>query len=289
MKTSFLLLLLAVSLCGGFNGKAAEGDKAVAMLTEAEKKIRAGDVKGGMELADQAVKLDPKNLDSLYVRGRLAEWTKQYDRALTDYSELIKQGKRTTELYQKRGEINLRLGNFKESVADFDEYLKRVPSQVPQHWQRGISHYYAGMYAEGAKQFEDHRTVNPNDVENSVFHYICLVKAKDKATALKEFIPTAGDGRVPMMQIHALYSGKGTVEEVLKSCQVGNPGPIELKGRFFYAHLYIGLWYESEGKAKEAREHIFKAAGEYGVEGYMGDVARAHAAVFKKQDGLKKP
>lgn len=288
MKASLLPLLLAASICAGFDGMAADDAKVTALLEQAEKKIQAGDVKGGMELADQAVKLEPKNPGALYFRGRLAEQTKQYEKALADYTVILKQDDSVTPLYQRRGEVNFRLGNFKESVADFDEFLKRVPAQAPHHWQRGISHYYAGMYAEGAKQFEDHRSVNPNDVENSVFHYICLAKAKDKATALKEFIPTAGDSRVPMMQIHALYSGKGTVEDVLKSCRVGNPGPNELKSRFFYAHLYIGLWYESEGKAKEAREHIFKAAGEYGVEGYMGDVARAHATVFKKQDEKKK-
>jgi lipoprotein NlpI len=91
-----------------------------------------------------------------------------------------------------------------------------------------------------------------------------------------------------MMQIHALYAGKATVEDVLKTALAGNPGPEELKARLFYAHLYIGLWYDAEGKVKEAREHIFKAAGEYGVEGYMGDVARVHAAVFRKQDAQKK-
>jgi lipoprotein NlpI len=74
---------------------------------------------------------------------------------------------------------------------------------------------------------------------------------------------------------------------VLSAARVGNPGPEELKNRLFYANLYIGLWYEAEGNAKIAREHIFKAAGEYAVEGYMGDVARVHAAVFRKQDGKK--
>lgn len=288
MKNRLPLLFLVLALGIGPWAQGQENPKVTELLQAMDKKVMAGDMDGALAAADEAVKLDAKDARGLYMRGRIYEDKKNFEKALADYAEAAKIEPRLVPLYQRSGEIHFRLGNFKESVACFDKYLERFPAQVPHHWQRGISHYYAGMYAEGVKQFADHRSVNGNDVENSVFHYICLVKAKDKATALKEFIPTDGDPRVPMMQIHALYAGKGTIEDVLKACQVGNPGPNELKNRFFYAHLYIGLWYESEGKAKEAREHIFKAAGEYGVEGYMGDVARAHAAVFKKQDAGKK-
>ncbi|MGV3754317.1 MAG: tetratricopeptide repeat protein [Verrucomicrobiota bacterium] len=288
MKTSSFLILLSLLTGITFLSHAAEDPKVSELLQRADEKLKAGNVKQALELADEAVKTNAKDLRSFYFRGRLYELDKQYDKALPDYTEVLKNDTRATPLYQRRGEVNFRLGNFKESVADFDEFLKRVPAQAPHHWQRGISYYYAGMFTEGVKQFEDHRTVNANDVENAVFHYICLVKAKDKATALKEFIPIQGDSRVPMMQIHALYAGKATVGEVLSAARVGDPGPEELKNRLFYANLYIGLWYEAEGNAKIAREHIFKAAGEYAVEGYMGDVARVHAAVFRKQDAEKK-
>lgn len=287
MKTSSFILLLSLLTGIPFIAYSEDDPKVTELLKRADEKTFEGDSKGAIVAATEAVNANPKDARGYYYRGRLYELEKDYAKALADFSEILKLDPRATPLYQRCGEINFRLGNFKESVKSFDKFLERVPSQAPYHWQRGISQYYAGMYAAGAKQFEDHRAVNPDDVENSVFHYICLVKAKDKATALKEFIPTAGDSRIPMMQIHALYAGKGSVEDVLKACRVGNPGPGELKGRFFYAHLYIGLWYESENKPKEAREHIFKAAGEYGVEGYMGDVARVHAAVFRKQDGKK--
>jgi lipoprotein NlpI len=281
-RIPLLLLMLTIGLSPLVYGQ--ENPKVTELLKAMDQKVMAGDLDGALVAANEAVKVDAKDARGIYTRGRIYEQKKEFEKALADYAVAVKIEPRLAPLYQRSGEIHFRLGNFKESVASFDKYLERFPAQTPHHWQRGISHYYAGMYAEGVKQFADHRTVNGNDVENSVFHYICLVKAKDKATALKEFIPTGGDSRVPMMQIHALYSGKGSIEEILKACQVGNPGPDELKNRLFYAHLYIGLWYESEGKAKEAREHIFKAAGEYGVEGYMGDVARVHAAVFKKQE-----
>jgi lipoprotein NlpI len=44
----------------------------------------------------------------------------------------------------------------------------------------------------------------------------------------------------------------------------------------FYAHYYVGLYYEGEGDAKRAREYVALAAGKYAVPGYMGDVAKIH-------------
>jgi lipoprotein NlpI len=48
-----------------------------------------------------------------------------------------------------------------------------------------------------------------------------------------------------------------------------------MSDRLFYAHLYIGLWYEAGGDVKRAREHIARAV-EQQVDHYMGDVARVH-------------
>ena len=55
----------------------------------------------------------------------------------------------------------------------------------------------------------------------------------------------------------------------------------EVKTRRFYAHLYVGLYYEAAGQAERAREHITLAAETYAEDNYMSDVARVHAATFK--------
>ena len=63
-----------------------------------------------------------------------------------------------------------------ESVAAFDKLIALAPNTAPQLWQRGLSLYYVEKFAEGRKQFEIHQTVNPNDVENAAWHFICVAK-----------------------------------------------------------------------------------------------------------------
>ena len=189
--------------------------------------------------------------------------------------------------WQRRGVAHFRLGHVEQAVADFDRYLDLEPEARPQHWQRGIALYYAGRYEDAAKQFELHRTVNPEDVENAAWHFLCVARsgagrglAADEAVgqARAGLIPIRADARVPMMQIHGLFAGTATPQHVLDAAVAGRPGAAELNVRLFYAHLYLGLYYEALGQSDRAREHIALAAGEHAVDGYMGDVARVHAA-----------
>jgi lipoprotein NlpI len=185
-------------------------------------------------------------------------------------------------LYQQRGSMHFRTGHIVESLADFDKFLELRPDERPQHWQRGIALYYAKKYEEGQKQFELHQTVNPNDVENAVWHYLCVARKSDVAQARKSLIKIEGDRRVPMMQVYAMFAGRAKPEDVLAAARAGEPEGKELNQRLFYAHLYIGLYNEAAGKAEAAREHIELAATKYAGQDYMSDVARVHLQLMKK-------
>ncbi len=182
--------------------------------------------------------------------------------------------------YNRSGAEQFKLGHIQQSLADFDRAIQLDPAQAPYHWQRGITLYYAGRYEDGRKQFELHQTVNGNDVENAAWRYLCMARAGTVEEARASILPIEHDSRVPMMQIYALYKGKAGVDDVLAAAKEGNPPPGALRERFFYAHLYIGLYYEAAGKAKLAREHIALAV-ENRVDHYMGDVARVHLQLLK--------
>jgi lipoprotein NlpI len=91
------------------------------------------------------------------------------------------------------------------------------------------------------------------------------------------------DKRVPLMRVYDLFAGKAKPEEVLTAVEKGKPSKEELKLRFFYAHLYLGLYYEAEGDKKKVLEHMKKAVEDYSTHGYMGDVARVHLELRAKE------
>ena len=162
----------------------------------------------------------------------------------------------------------------KESVEAFDALLKLEPKAKPELWQRGLSLYYAGDFKGGREQFETHQTYNTNDVENAAWHFLCVAKAESVEAARKVLIPIGGDMRVPMKQVHELFAGKATPEDVLKAAESGEGDT--LRNHRCFAHLYLGLSFESIGDSAKAKEHMVKAATDFKMDHYMGKVAQVH-------------
>lgn len=169
---------------------------------------------------------------------------------------------------------DFRMGLFEESAAKFDKVAMLLPKYAPQLWQRGIVLYYVGRYNDCRKQFESHRTVNPNDVENAAWHFLCVAHSESFDKAEAALLPVGYDRRLPMQHIYEMLKGSIDPTEVLEAAGMRPNAQ-------FYAHLYVGLYFEALGNTERAREHITVAAhNRYAsTGGYMYMVARLHSAL----------
>jgi hypothetical protein len=70
-------------------------------------------------------------------------------------------------------------------------------------------------------------------------------------------------------------------DDILKVVEEGNPPMKEKDFRLFYAHLYLGLYYEVMGDAKLALQHLNEAVGKPRPHPYMWDVARVHRELLQ--------
>ena len=256
----------------------------LALVEKAAAAYRSGKTGEALKLAERAVKAEPENPRLHYFKGQLHSAQRQYNEAAAAYTKVLslKPGKgMEADTHQERGEVYFKAAKIKESIADFDAFLKANPHRDPHHWQRGISYYYADEFRKGYEQFERHQVVNSNDVENAVWHFLCLARAKGIEEAKKKLIPIVGDGRIPMMEVHALFGGKSTPEKVLAKARAGGVKEGRLERQLFYAHLYLGIWYEAKKDLKQRDKYIALAATVADNHDYMGDVARVHAVLNK--------
>jgi len=253
------------------------------LLEKARAALQQGKGDEALKLADQAVSLEPKDPLLRLFRGSLHEALRQPARAVDDFSEAIRLDARLAEAYDRRGSAQFKLGKVAESVADFDRFLELRPDAGPGHWRRGISCYYAGQFDAGKKQFESYEKVDTNDVENAVWHFICNARKSGVEKARAELLKIGKDGRVPMLEVYALFGGKLKPADVLAAAQAGDPPAEQLKPRLFYAHLYLGIWFDITGDRKQALEHLELAADKYRIGHYMGDVAVVHRDILKKR------
>jgi lipoprotein NlpI len=167
-----------------------------------------------------------------------------------------------------RAIADFQAGRIAQSVAGFDRVASLVPQSKPQLWQRGIALYYAGRFKDCRRQFELHRTVNPDDVENAAWHFLCVARAESAQKAKTALLPVGPDSRKPMREIYQMLRGQVTPDEVIAAAGSNDPAAE------FYAHLYVGLYYEAVGDAKRALRHITTAADpRFRGAGYMHAVA----------------
>jgi lipoprotein NlpI len=177
----------------------------------------------------------------------------------------------------QRAVADFRSGRITESVAGFDTVARLLPNEAPQLWQRGIALYYAGRYKDCRAQFESHRTVNPNDVENAAWHFLCVARQESLEKAKAALLPVGPDSRKPMSEIYQMFRGALTPENVLAAAGAQAAGQ-------FYAHLYLGLYFEATGNKGRAREHITTAAADRfaAAGGYMHSVAQVHLGILER-------
>src|SRR2546421_393373 len=88
-----------------------------------------------------------------------------------------------------RAAADFQQGRIAQAVDGFNRVAKLDPSYAPQLWQRGIALYYAGRYKDCRAQFELHRTVNPDDVENAAWHFLCVARAESAEKAKRALLP----------------------------------------------------------------------------------------------------
>ena len=169
-------------------------------------------------------------------------------------------------------------GRVVESAAGFDALIEISPSLAPQLWQRGIALYYAGRYADCQAQFELHRTVNPADVENAAWHFLCVARQASASTAQAMLLPVGPDPRVPMRQVYDMFRGTLTPDDVLEAAGA------QVSAQF-YAQLYVGLYFEALGQDTLALDHITAAAdARFARAGsYMHTVAKVHLGILLGQ------
>lgn len=224
---------------------------------------------------------NPTATESVYDQAVRAAASGNSKLAIMFSGQAIEQSPNHAQAYYLRGRERFRIGQVHASVSDFDKYVELRPQFESRQWERGIALYYDGQYQRGAKQFEMYQTYHNNDVENSVWRYLCEAKTKGVAAAEQNILPIRNDKRVPMMQVYEMFRGKLTPAEVLAATKTDEPTDDVLDGRLFYARLYVGLYYEANRNVELARKYILLSADEHKktqhINRYMWDVARVHA------------
>jgi lipoprotein NlpI len=251
------------------------------LLSKANAALKAGKRDEALALATKAIVESPTSADALSLRAGIYETMDRYKDALADLTALLALDPADPTRWLRHGLMHFKAGQIEASIRDFDKQIELRPTAKVSHWQRGISYYYAGRYDEGRKQFEGYQDFDSNDVENAVWRFMCMAKQDGRVAKARAAILKIGDDRrVPMRQVYDLFKGELKPDDVLAAARAGKPSEDQLNSRLFYAHLYVGIYYDLLGEHKQALAQL-EAAVEHRIGHYMWDVARIHRDQLK--------
>lgn len=208
-------------------------------------------------------------------QGYLALRSGQTDRVAEIAKSMENQHPGSFSAAMARGSLLLRAGMATEALTAFDEAATLQPGQVPYLWQRGIAQYYAGEFAAGRDQFIVHRKVNPHDVENAVWHYVCVARIDGIEAAQRDYLPAPGDSRAPLQEVYDLFAGTATIKTVTDAIDAFPADSPAATSAQFYGWLYLGMYQDAHGNLDEAQKWLDKSVGLKQTH-YMADVARVH-------------
>lgn len=194
----------------------------------------------------------------------------QLEQELHYWDGIVQANSRNPNAFVRRGMVQFKLGQIAASIRDFDHAEQLDARLTPYLWQRGLAYYYDQQYEAGARQFELDLAVNGQDVEETVWRYLCLAQSRGVASAIALLLPVRQDPRPFMRRVYDLYAGQCDFPTFLAEVAQEDD-----RGRF-YRHLYAGLYAEVHQDEATARQQLAIAAEQYPLDDYMWHVAIVH-------------
>ncbi len=197
---------------------------------------------------------------------------------ITLENELMKWNKRLrtypfeARSYIYRGMTYFKLNRLISSLQDFNQAEKLNPQLTPYLWQRGLTYFYLGKYAQGARQFELDLSIQSQDIEETLWYFLCLAQLEGVDVAKECLLSVKYDPRLIIRQIYQFFAGQCNLSTVLKIAQEEG-----LRG-LFYGNLYIGLYYEAYGNYERSQFHIQEAI-KHKTNDYMWHLACVHQQI----------
>ncbi|RMG40600.1 MAG: hypothetical protein D6725_03000 [Planctomycetota bacterium] len=190
-------------------------------------------------------------------------------------SNRIEQGERDVSLFSRRGDLAFFCGDFSAALQDYDRMIELDPRLARSHWRRGIVLYFLERYGESAKQFAAYHQFDAVDRENGLWYFLARARQIGIAKARREMLHYTRPDRPPMNELYRVYAGKLDPERLRGSVLEAGQ-----HAKLFYTALYLGLYFELQGRRRDAAAMLQTAVASrwpqqagYGPS-YMWHVAR---------------
>lgn len=210
IKLLFPLLLILAGTITGCNSVFADE-----YLKKAENEYDRNNFIGALSLSDKAIKKNPKLKNAYILRGLCHERINSFDKAISDYTSLIKFDSKYAYAFYRIGICEYERKNYKEAInnhniALFTKGIDTSDSDKPKiniefnnsfsnkevtyeveakeiYYERGLCFYLNGQIKEAFRDFNSCINMNYNKGESNYMTGLCWLAVKNRERACESF------------------------------------------------------------------------------------------------------
>ena len=175
-----------------FKAKTLSNNKNATILTkiaEAYLSVEPKNVEEAMKELNLAMKLDPKNVETLLIMGdaHLENTTDPNSgaNAIKHYDKAVELDKKSAKGYLRSGKLWVRARNWNLALEQFKKAIETEPNFAPAYRERAELYFRAGKYSEAVADYEKYLELN-NDPAARVRYAQFLYLAKQYAKSIEE-------------------------------------------------------------------------------------------------------
>ena len=222
------------------------------ILEEAQSRLRKGDIEGAIRLCDEIINSQetaiPRGIRmaAFGIRGDAYQKKGDFDRAISDYGEVIKLDSEKAAAFNNRGDAYQEKGDFDRAISDYDEAIKigfKFDSEKAATFNnRGNAYQEKGDFDRAISDYDEAIKIDPNLTR--AFHNRALAYGRRDAQASEKKYREESERGMQKLREQSKQETEKLREELR---QVSDPGAI------------INLYEKREG---EYKARIEKRAGE---------------------------
>jgi tetratricopeptide (TPR) repeat protein len=110
----------------------------------------------------EAIRLKPNNAKAYKERGRAYSAKKQYDNALSDYNEAIRLDPNFAAAYNNRGYVYYEKKDYDKAISDYNQSIRLDPNYATVYLNRGVAHYDKKDYDKAISDYDEAIRLDPN-------------------------------------------------------------------------------------------------------------------------------
>ncbi|KAI8919613.1 hypothetical protein BC831DRAFT_430948 [Entophlyctis helioformis] len=179
-------------VCGAIETGSFENDvvEAIAYNLRSTFHFLMGRVDLAVNDIERALELQPENINSLIKRATLFMERGEVEKTIEQFQKAETLAPKNVDLFYHRGQVKFLTGDFQGAIDDYTQSLKNEKpeeSSVYVHIQMGVAKYKLGDVAGAEKKFKEAKRLFPNSAEVYNYHGEILMDRQSFPEALKSF------------------------------------------------------------------------------------------------------